>query len=293
MELRQLEHVLAVAEAGSLTRASQRTGLTQQALSKSLARLEEHLGAQLFERTARGMALTRLGETVVEHAHEVVATAARLQAATTAEIARKQDKIVIGLSPIAAATHLGQRVADFVHRRRNVSLKVEGGIDRHFVAELHRGRYDFALATRSELASEDLLMEQVALERWGVAGRRGNPVLGRAKTVGDLARASWVIGANTDLLDEKVERSFNAAGLTRPMPGILTTSVLFALTALSQSGYLAILPRSISETLPNLDWKDLSDGAWTTPVYLMRRKRTHLNAAARALLTEITGRSGF
>lgn len=291
MEIRQLEHVLAVAEAGSLTRASQRTGLTQQALSKSLARLEEHLGAHLFERTVRGMALTRLGETVVEHAQEVVATAARLQAATTAEIARKHDKIVIGLSPIAAATHLGERVADFARRHPDVSLKVEDGIDRQFVAGLHRGRFDFALATQSERAGEDLLMEQVALERWGVAGRRGNPVLGRAKTVGDLARASWVIGANTDLLDEKVERSFNAAGLTRPMPGILTTSVLFALTALSQSGYLAILPRSISETLPNLDWKDLSDGAWTTPVYLMRRKRTHLNAAARALLTEITGRT--
>lgn len=54
MELRQLSHFLAVVDAGSLTLAADRVGVTQQALSKSLARLETELGGKLFERAARG-----------------------------------------------------------------------------------------------------------------------------------------------------------------------------------------------------------------------------------------------
>ena len=72
-----------------------------------------------------------------------------------------------------------------------------------------------------------------------------------------------------------------------PKPGIMTTSVLFSLHALSQSEFLAILPRSLCRDYNGILWRDLSDGAWISPIYLMRRKRAHLDELVSVLLREL------
>ena len=53
---------------------------------------------------------------------------------------------------------------------------------------------------------------------------------------------------------------------------VMTTSVLFTLQALRRSHCLAILPQSLCEDMPDLQWRDLGHGAWITPIFLMRRK---------------------
>src|SRR5436190_20396841 len=55
MDIRHLRGMLAVMEEGSLGKAAQRLNISQPALSKSIQRLEEHLGVRLFERETRGM----------------------------------------------------------------------------------------------------------------------------------------------------------------------------------------------------------------------------------------------
>jgi len=284
MELRQLEHVLAVVEAGSLTGAASRVGLTQQALSKSLSRLEESIGGKLFDRETRGMSLTRLGETVVEHARDVVASAGRLRSAATAELGFERGKMVIGLSPVAATTEIGRRVVRFAGAHPNLRIDVEAGIDREFVAGLHRGQIDMALSTQTVDHQESVLVEQLGSEPWGIVGRVGHPQLAKATSLAHLNGAQWILGRNTDLLDEVIADAFVACGATRPQPGLMTTSVLFALTALTRSDNLAILPRSLCDNIPSLVWKDLSDGTWLSPIYLMRRKRAHNGLGARKLV---------
>jgi len=284
MELRQLEHVLAVVDTGSLTGAASQVGLTQQALSKSLTRLEEALGGKLFDRVARGMTLTRLGETVVEHARDVMASAGRLQSAAAAELGLERGKLVVGLSPIAATTQIGRRVARFAESYPNLRIDVEAGIDREFVAALHRGQIDLALSTQTVGHHERILVEQIGSESWGIAGRIDNPVLAGAKTLAELDGAQWVLGRNTDLLDEAISEAFSKVGATRPQPGVMTTSVLFALTALAESDRLAILPESLCADLPSLIWKDLSGGAWASPIFMMRRKQAHVGLGARRLI---------
>ena len=60
MELRQLRHLLAIAEHQNFHRAAQALNLTQPAISKSLRKLEEILGTALVERSKRGVTLTPL-----------------------------------------------------------------------------------------------------------------------------------------------------------------------------------------------------------------------------------------
>ncbi len=287
MELRQLEHVLAVIETGSLTSAASRVGLTQQALSKSLARLEDSLGGKLFEREARGMTATRLGETVAEHARDIIASSGRLKSAAAAELGLERGKLVIGLSPISATSEVGRQVVKFAESHPRLRIDIEAGIDQQFVAALHRGAIDLAISSQTEKPDDSILVEPIGKESWGVTGRKNHPQLKKARTLADLKDCRWVLGRNTGWLQAAIEESFGAAGVNPPQPGIMTTSVLFVLTALKQSDYLAILPRSLSEAMPGLLCRDLGEENWSNPIYIMRRKRAHISLGVQQLLQEL------
>ena len=72
LEIRHLKLVAAIAETGSVTRAGNRLHLTQSALSHQLRDAEEQLGASLFERRNRQMALTTAGERLLRSARTVL-----------------------------------------------------------------------------------------------------------------------------------------------------------------------------------------------------------------------------
>ena len=72
MDRRHLEYFLAVAEAGSFTRAAARLTIAQPSLSHAVRLLERELGADLFERGGRGVRLTPAGEALVAPARRTL-----------------------------------------------------------------------------------------------------------------------------------------------------------------------------------------------------------------------------
>lgn len=72
MELTPLRYVLAIAQAGHITRAAQDLGVTQPALSAMLKKLEAEVGAELFHRTGRGVEPTDAGRAFLERAARAV-----------------------------------------------------------------------------------------------------------------------------------------------------------------------------------------------------------------------------
>ena len=73
MDISALQAFIAVAEAGSFSRAAERIFLTQPAISKRIAALEQEIGARLFDRVGRKIHLTQAGEALLSRARAVLA----------------------------------------------------------------------------------------------------------------------------------------------------------------------------------------------------------------------------
>src|SRR4051812_40675318 len=70
--VQQLRYAVAVAEAQHFGRAARTCHVSQPALSAQVRELEARLGAQVFERTSRGVLITRAGEVVIERARRIL-----------------------------------------------------------------------------------------------------------------------------------------------------------------------------------------------------------------------------
>eukprot|EP01036_Dinobryon_divergens_P056464 gene56464-75395_t len=94
MQLRQLQHLVALADQGSFGRAAQAVHLSQPALSRSIDNLEEVLQARLIDRAYGTVRFTQAGELVLARARELLADAALTrQIETDGPIAREYMRI--------------------------------------------------------------------------------------------------------------------------------------------------------------------------------------------------------
>lgn len=91
MTLNELRYIVAVAQERSFGRAAAKCFVSQPALSVAIQKLEEELGAQLFERGKSEVSVTPVGERVVEQAQLVLEEAARIR-----ELARAGRNQLVG-----------------------------------------------------------------------------------------------------------------------------------------------------------------------------------------------------
>jgi DNA-binding transcriptional LysR family regulator len=290
MELKQLNYLIVIAEAGSLSLAAQRVGLTQQALSKSLAKLESTVGGPLLVRDPRGVSLTPLGKIVERHARDLISKISQLEHAIDQEIGYSNGSLCIGLGPIASTSWIADYVSTFAQKYPQVSIEVAGGIDRKFSEDIHLGRLDLAIAAQTEPFDETIKVEHISNEPWGVVGRVGNKTLESATNLGDLRAAQWIAGQNSALLGSQVEADFQGAGIPLPSSNLETSSVLFALNAIAKSDYLSILPYSVSSISEQLHWVQFSKNQWLTPLYLLRHRRAPLSKIANQFIRGLQSR---
>ncbi|MDB5452650.1 MAG: hypothetical protein JWO33_1228 [Caulobacteraceae bacterium] len=101
VNLKQLQHFVAVAEERHFSRAAQRLGMAQPPLSQSISRLEDSLGFQLLERTRRSVNLTPAGEGFLNEVRPALQQIRR--AVITAERISKESVQSISIGFVAAA----------------------------------------------------------------------------------------------------------------------------------------------------------------------------------------------
>lgn len=151
MTLTQLEHLLQAHKAGSFSAAARSCGVTQAALSNSIAKLEEELGERIFSRTTRRVSLSPFGETLIPYIEQILDGRDALVRAAKAHQA--PTTMVIGHSPLIPS-HVLTRVVGAVRDARlgsEIRLIEENLSD--LLQRLSEHTIDVALIPEAEYAS--------------------------------------------------------------------------------------------------------------------------------------------
>ncbi|NJL98501.1 MAG: LysR family transcriptional regulator [Synechococcaceae cyanobacterium SM2_3_2] len=144
MELRQLHYFVTVAEELHFGRAADRLQITQPALSKQIANLEQELGVQLLARTKRTVQLTPAGQVFFEQTQQLLN-----QAQTAIQLTQRTDRgevgqLTIGFTETAVHTVLPQLVRDFHQDYPNVELTLIELATEAQVMALNQNKIDLA-----------------------------------------------------------------------------------------------------------------------------------------------------
>lgn len=151
MELRQLERFLAVIEHGSLAAAARQLGLTQQALSASLAGLEESLGVRLFDRAPGGVTRpTECGLALVRHARAQLAGAGRARQELRSLSDGHAGAVTIGVGEAFAGEVIVAAINRFRRAQPAVRINLIEGYSESLCSRLYSGEFDFIAAGVSD-----------------------------------------------------------------------------------------------------------------------------------------------
>src|SRR5450755_745168 len=124
MELRQLAHFLAVAEARHFTRAATRVHVTQSSLSSSIRSLERELGSDLFVRSTRRVELTEAGRALLPAARRSVAAAEEGRDAVAGVRGLVRGQLAIGAIATVGPVNLPALLARYHRRHPAVAIRM-------------------------------------------------------------------------------------------------------------------------------------------------------------------------
>lgn len=270
-----------VAEAGSFTRAADRLGLSQSAISRQISALEEDLGAPLFHRHARGLVLTEQGDILLEAAREIARKMAAAQTALkeSREVPAGHLRVctTVGVGTVWLASHL----AEFLDRYPEISISL---IVTDAELDLSMREADVAVRmqrpTQADLIQRRLMTvhthiyaAQSYLERYGVPSSVADLDHHRLVAYSDdpnLAAQplNWILFAGRE---EGEERPRRAALTVNNVYGMLR-AVQSGLGLASLPDYLATNAGNLVRVLPELEGPSFT-GYFVYPEELRNSKR--------------------
>ena len=134
-----------VAETGSFTRAAERAGLTQSAMTRQIHGMEERLGALLFERTTRHVALTRAGRLLQERVTPILKATDELFKELQQTFHELPPILRVGVARSIGLAYLPGYFFTFHRQHPAVQLQVVQRTSREIVAALDSGDLDAGL----------------------------------------------------------------------------------------------------------------------------------------------------
>ena len=294
LTLRHLRCFAAVAEEGNITRAAERLGMQQPPLSQLIKAIERELGAQLFLRQARGVALTEAGRTLLDHAHTLLAQYDRTLEATRAAARGEQGRILVGVMPTAPFhPFVPSSIRAFRVAVPLVSLTLDECLRAEAVERLRDGRMDVAymrapLSEPQELVVYPLLEEPmvVALPRehpLGRSGRRGDGAL----SVKELAGETFIVYARQlgPAIYEATMAACLKAGFS-PRVGQEAPRVITALSLVAVGLGISLVPACMQRmALEGIVYRRLTGGAQPKVVLNLAARRGDPSPVVRRFLT--------
>lgn len=202
MNLRHLQHWLALAETGSFSRAAEKLHITQSALSRSIQSLEEELGGPLVDRIGKKNELTPLGFSVLERAKRIVHEASELKMGAAVLQQGGMGSLRIGLGSGPGAMLMTPWLVHMARHFPSVKVAVTRGGTELQLLQLRERQLDaLVVDVRRVVPASDIQIETLVDMRAGFVCRQGHPLLQQGSPVSFERLLAYPI-ASTPLSDE-------------------------------------------------------------------------------------------
>lgn len=145
MEIQQLRYVATLAQTLSFREAAERLFVTQPTLSQQVKKLEEELGAPLFERTPRSVRLTPAGSQFLPYALSILEREREAREVIAGMQSGESGECTLGVIPTIAPYLLPKALPAFQQRFPAITLCIQEAITSELLDRLNRGQIDAAL----------------------------------------------------------------------------------------------------------------------------------------------------
>jgi DNA-binding transcriptional LysR family regulator len=248
VKLRDLHIALAVADAGSMTRAAEDLAVSYPVVSKTISDLEHTLGVKLFDRSISGVEPTHYGRALLRSGvavfDEMRKGLQQIEAIKTPDVGelRIGSSIVTdaGLLPAIIerfSRELPRAVLHVLHE--NIAVQQYDNL-RHRNAEVMFGRLS-ATMNEPDLVAETLFDEPNVV----AAGAESSWAKRRNLTLADLMGEPWVLAQPGSLARSLHDEVFRMNGFAVPCATVLTVSLHLYMRMVEMGGWLGLVPASV------------------------------------------------
>jgi DNA-binding transcriptional LysR family regulator len=214
MDTETLRAFVSVAASGSFSRAAEQLYLTQPAISKRIAALEQSLDVRLFDRLGRKVLLTEAGRTLLPHARRILAEIEDSRRALGNLDGRIGGRLVLATSHHIGLHRLPPLLRNYTARHPGVRLDMRFTDSELACDMVLRGDVELAIVTLPTTSPNLLICRPVWDDPLVVCVGPDHPLAGRDRvTAGQLADHPAILPGSITFTRRIVDRFFEARGL--------------------------------------------------------------------------------
>ncbi len=280
INLEDVRAFLVIAELESFRQAADRLAVSQSALSRRVQKIEDHLGARLFDRSTRRVALTAIGREFVPLAHRMLGEFERALG-RIGDVIQKRMGVVTIASLMTVACGLLPLAADrFGSDHPDIKLRILDATGPDILEHVRSGEAEFGIDMEGEPDAE-IAFEPLAVEHYVLACRPEHPLAGDTPLPWAQATGHRCIVLGPD---SGIGRHLRAA-----LPSLewqfemqhLSTVMGFLAAGLGVAAIPALALASVNSA--NLTCRRLIEPAIERRIGLIRRRGAALSPAAQSL----------
>jgi DNA-binding transcriptional LysR family regulator len=246
MELRHLEHFVAVAEQKHFTRAAEAMSISQSGLSASIRALERELHTSLFVRNTRSVELTEAGRALLSEGRRTLAAAEAAKDAVAAVQGLLRGTLSVGLEQCLGVVDVPALLAKFRSAYPGVEIEVRQGGSTPMLDELASGRLDVAFVATAGNPVDGLDLRPLSTESMVLVCSPEHRLASAASvSLSELAGESFVDFNSSWGARAIADRAFEVAGIAHPVT-IEVNDVHTLLALVSHDLGVALVPERIA-----------------------------------------------
>lgn len=247
LKLHDLHVLMAVVQAGSMSRAAAVLNTGQPAISRSISELERELGVRLLDRgrqgvkpTEYGRALLDGGTAVFDDLRQTVRSISFLSDPTVGEVR-------IGCNPFLAASFVATVIERLSRRYPRAVFRLTPAYVETLYRELTERNVDFLIARRSGSLADDRLDHDVLFDDtyWAMAGATNPWTRRRTIDLAELANEAWALPPPESTTGSVALAAFRAISLDYPRTTVIAEPVDVRITMLATGRFVTIFPESV------------------------------------------------